>query len=561
MKILRIFLVLCVLGVIFLMIAAWFLFRTPGISSDSVLILPIQGEIQEYAPASSLSSIFGPEPLTMYGLTRALKAARDDDRIKGVVLRIHPFSMGFAKLQEIRELVVRLEASGKWTEAYVETMGEFTPGNGQYYLASGCGKITLNPLGDVNLIGLNAEVPFVRGLLDKLHIEPDFDHIKEYKTAMNFFTEKEFTEAHREMMESLLGDLFDQMAEDIAASRKMTLEEVVKIIDAGPYSAADALEKGLIDRTAYWDEMHESISERAGNSFEWVKLGSYLDHIREHGSKIAVIYGMGPIFVGESSTSPFDSSPTMGSESIARLFKRVRDDDSIKAVVFRVDSPGGSAVGSEIIRRSIILTKDKKPVVVSMSDVAGSGGYWVSMSADKILADAGTITGSIGVVVGKFNTRKFWGDFLGITHDEVRIGKNANLYSGLDSFTEEQKKVRTRFMETIYEMFVTQVADERGLTKERVNEIGRGRVWTGKQGLNLQLVDGIGGLEAAVEQAKELCGIAADESVKLIPYPRKKSLMEVLSHQDNTLKVWMEHMKQGEIIYGPVWCPVSFTIH
>lgn len=560
MKTLKILLILFVVAVIVLVIAGWLLFRSPGISSQSVLLVHVGGEIQEYRPDSTLASLLGEEPVTQYDLTRILRHAAKDEKIEGVVLRIHPFSMGFAHMQELRAYLQDLSKAGKWTAAYLDTVGEFYPGNGQYYLASACETISVNPLGDVNLIGLHAEVPFFRGTLEKLKIEPDFDHIREYKTAMNTFTEKEFTEAHREMMESLLQDLYDQMVSGIAASRGMDPDVLRDVIENGPYSAAEALEIKLIDHTKYWAGMKEFVEEKAGESFHWVKTGRYLKTVKEKGEKIALIFGMGPIFVGESSTSPFASSPTMGSDSIARLFRKVRENDNYKAVIFRVNSPGGSAVASEVIRHEMVLTKEKKPVVVSMSNVAGSGGYWVSMSADRIIADPGTLTGSIGVVVGKFNTRKFWEELIGITHGEVKVGKNADMYSSLHNFSEEQREKRTQFMESIYREFVRLAAEGRGLTEERVNEIGRGRVWTGKQALDLKLVDGLGGLDSAVLEAKKLANIAEDKDVKLVCLPGKKSFLEVLTHREDDVRVWLERLKSGNMVYGPVWCPVRLEI-
>ncbi|HPR63783.1 MAG TPA: signal peptide peptidase SppA [Thermoanaerobaculia bacterium] len=560
MKTFRFLLVLFLIIVAILSVTAWLMFRTPAISSNSVLVLDLQGDIPEHMPTSGIEAMFGEERLTMNTLNTALHYARSDKRVHGLLLRFKGVSMGFAKAQELRTLIREISESGKWTAAYLDTIGEFSPGNGLYYLASACDSITVNPLGDVNLIGLHAEVPFLRGTLDKLKIEPDMDHIREYKTAMNTFTEKEFTEAHREMMESLIQDIYGQMVEDIADARTLEPEVVRDIIDGGPYSAEEALEKKLIDRTMYWDEMKKWVDEQAGEDADWVSVPTYASSVSQKGDRIAVVYGMGAIHTGESSTSPFQSSPTMGSDSVAKLFRQVRKDDSIKAVVFRVDSPGGSAVASEIIRREVVLTKESKPVVVSMSDVAGSGGYWVSMSADSIIADPGTITGSIGVVVGKMNTRKFWGDLIGVTFGEVNAGKNADMYSSLHNFTEEQKAIRTKFMEDIYARFVKEVSTSRGLTEERVNEIGRGRVWTGQQALDLNLIDEIGGLWTAVEKAKELADIPEDKTVKLVVYPREKSFLEVLAHKDNDFAKVLTQLKQGDLVYGPVWCPVQFTI-
>ena len=562
MKILRILLILALLFGLGLAVAMFFAFREPGVENHSVLKLTIHGELQEYRTAEGLEEAFGSPRPTLFSLFKLLKQAAHDKKLDGVILKIEPFGMGFAKMEELRGLLAEVRANGKWVWCYADTFGEFGPSNGAYYLASAADRIVLNPAGELNLVGLNAEVLFLRGTLDKLHIYPDFDHIEEYKTAMNTFTEKTMTAPHREMMEALVNGLFDKMVADIAKARKLDPTALRALIDGGPMGAKRALETKLVDQLAHPEEFEDAVKQKTGGELNLVAAADYPVDAFESGPKIAVIYGMGPIFVGSSSSSPFDDSANMGSTTYAKAFKAVRKDESIKAVIFRVDSPGGSAIASELIRHQLVLTRKEKPVVVSMGDVAGSGGYWVSMSADRILAQPGTLTGSIGVVVGKFNTRAFWGDLLGITYDTVKAGANADIYSSLQNFTPEQKAAVRRFMEDIYEDFVNNVAEGRKIPVDEVRRIGKGRVYTGIEGLDLKLVDRLGGLDAAIEEARKLAKLPADGEVTLVPYPRKKSFMElIMKKQKGELKTAIDYIRSGAMMpTGTLWCPYTITL-
>jgi len=562
MKALRIILILALLLGLGLAVALFFAFREPGLDDHSVLKLTVSGTLQEYRTAEGLEEAFGSPRPTLFSMFKMLKQAAHDQKIDGVILKIEPFGMGFAKMEELRALLAEVRSNGKWVWCYADTFGEFGPSNGTYYLASASDRIFLNPAGELNLIGLNAEVMFLRGTLDKLHIFPDFDHIEEYKTAMNTYTEKSMTGPHREMMESLVNGLFEKMVADIAKARKLEPAALKALIDGGPMGAKRALEAKLVDQLAHPEEFEDAIKKKEGGELNLVTDADYSVSAYSSGPKIAVIYGMGPIFVGTSSSSPFDDSATMGSTTYAKAFKAVREDKDIKAVIFRVDSPGGSAIGSELIRHQVVLTRKEKPVVVSMGDVAGSGGYWVSMSADRILAQPGTLTGSIGVVVGKLNTRGFWGDLLGVTFENVKAGANADLYSSLQNFTPEQKAAVRRFMEEIYDDFVKNVAEGRKIPVDEVRRIGKGRVYTGIQGLDLKLVDRLGGLDAAIEEARKLAKLPADGDVTLVAYPRKKSFMElIMKKQKGEIRTALEYLQSGAMMpTGVLWCPYTITL-
>jgi protease IV len=559
MKILRVLLILAFVFVIVMAVGAYFAFREPSVAKNSVLRLTLSGDVPEFRVNEGLDAMLGRPQPAMFTYYKKLKQAAKDPNIAGLVLRMKSFSMGPGKIEELRSLIREFKANGKWTACHADTFGEFGPGTGSYYLASACDTVDLNPIGELNLTGLHAEVMFLRGALDKLHVVPDFDHIAEYKTASDTFTEKAMTPANREMMESLVGDIFTHLVDDIAAARHLTPAAVRAAVDRAPLSARDALQAKLVDGLMFEDEFEDAVKARAGGRLNLVDDADYaVDN--PGGERIAVVFGMGEIFMGESANSPFGGSATMGSETYVKAFRQVRKDPSIKAVVFRVDSPGGSAIASELIRHEIVKTKKEKPVVVSMSDVAGSGGYWVAMSADRIVAQPSTLTGSIGVLVGKFNTSGFWSDLLGITYGEVSAGKNADYYSSLKNFTPEQKQAMRSFMEDIYDEFVKHVAEGRKMTVEEVRRIAKGRVWTGAQGLELKLVDRLGGLEAAIEEAKKLAKIPADASVELVPYPKKRTFFEALFNRQSDVQMLVEELRTGRILSsGPLLCPYTVT--
>jgi protease-4 len=353
-----------------------------------------------------------------------------------------------------------------------------------------------------------------------LGIEAQIEHVEEFKTAYNMFTESGFTEAHKKMMEAITGDQFARYVKTIAESRKKSEAEIRALIDEAFFHGEKALKAGLVDDLLFDDQV-TSLFQKDGRKCRRVTLGEYalIDPTSvglNRGRKIALIYGIGPIHSGESLYQ------SMGSDTIARWIRSAREDRSIAAVVFRVDSPGGSAVASDSIWREVMLCRKEKPFVVSMSDMAGSGGYWISMAAHKIIAQPQTLTGSIGVLSGKFNLEKLL-DKLGITTEKIRTGKRSGLFSPFRGLTEEERQLLKKEILWIYDQFLTKVAEGRKIPKEDVDKIGKGRVWTGSQAKEINLVDEIGGLSTAIEAAKRLAGIAKDEDVRLVVWPKRIS--------------------------------------
>ena len=494
--------------------------RRQRISDKTVLKLTLDHQVEEEDWPSFEGRLWEGEVVVFRHLLEALERARRDERIVGVSLEIDAPRMGLGKIQEVRRKLEELAKAGKFCTAYLDSD---MVNNRTYYLASACPEVYLAPTAALMVTNLMGHTMFVRGTLDKLHIYPDVYSIAEYKTARNHYTEKKFTPAHREMVVSLVTDWQKQIVADIAAGRKLEPAEVEKLIQSGPYLAEEALEHKLVDKILYPDEYRELLEKKAGTE-ELKTLGWQSYHERSKapsGPTLAIVHATGVIVTGESRYQPFDGR-YMGADTVAEALRQAREDDSVKAIVFRVDSPGGSALASEIIRRQVVLAKKEKPVVVSMSDVAGSGGYWIAMSADKIVADAGTITGSIGVVFGKMNVKGFY-ELLGMTNDYVALGPNATFFYPFENFTPQQREQVMKFMQMIYRNFLQGVSEGRGLTTEEVDHIGKGRVWLGSQAKELKLVDEVGGLDTAVVLAKKLAKIPADQAVSFKIYPREKT--------------------------------------
>jgi protease-4 len=371
-----------------LIFTAMFVGREPQLSGNSVLSLPITGNLQEIEPGGVFGAFMVPPP-TVRSVTDALRKAKVDRRVTGVIIRPTGTSALWAKVQEVRDAIVDFRSSGKPLIAYLEQGGEQ-----EFFLASAADKVYLMPTASLDLTGIASYELFMRGMLDKIGAYPDVLHVGEFKTAGNTFTEHTFTPAHREMAESLNKDLYDQLVRGLADGRKKSEPEMRALIDHGPYLPEDAIRAGLIDDVAYEDELDDKTQLGTGTP-------RYLtdDHYRRvspaslglnQGQRIAVIYAVGMITTGESTD---DTTQTVGSDTIVAQLRRVRADNSIKAVVLRIDSPGGSAIASDVMWREIMLTRAVKPVVASMSDVAASGGYYIAMPAHEIIAEPATLTG------------------------------------------------------------------------------------------------------------------------------------------------------------------------
>jgi protease-4 len=501
------------------------------IPERTILEADFTGGLVEYVPEEPLAKAVLQQRRSVRDVVEALQRGAEDERVVALVARV---GTGFGlpgKVQELRDAVLHFRSRGKRAVAFVETFGFGYAGTTNYYLATAFDEIHVLPIGDVTLAGLSLEVPFVRGALDKLGIEPQFDGRWEYKTAKDSLTNTQLTAPGREAYARVIESQFETIAFDVASARGLTLERVNEIAARGTLQSQEALEAGLIDGVSYRDEVLARVHELAPSGAERLYLGSYLarsDGPDRDAPVIALVYGVGGVSQGKSRYDPIRGGVNMGSDSVSAALRAAADDEDVRAIVFRIDSGGGSAVASQIIWRETLRAKQKgKPVVASLSDVAGSGGYFIAMGADKIVAQPGTITGSIGVFGGKLITKDFW-DKLGISFDEVQTHANASMWNSIRAFTPEQSEQFELWLDRVYEIFTEGVAEGRQLPIEKVREIARGRIWTGSDALELGLVDELGGFPAAIRLAKQAAGIPLERPIELRLFPRPKHTVELL---------------------------------
>lgn len=505
---------------------------SPSVPENSVLVLKVAGELPDYSAEDPAADLLGiSQPPSFSSLLTQLRKAKADKRIGAVLLDIEFSGVGWGKADELRRAIKDFRSSGKPIYAYTE-LGT----NKEYYIASAAEKIYMPPTGDIYITGFAANAMFYRGSLDKLGIEPEVIQIGKYKNAPDAYTRKEMSEGQREVLNAILDDLYGRLVSSIAEDRKLSEERVREIIDNAPYNAVQAADKGvgLIDGAKYRDEVYEELHKRLGYNKEdklrTISSGSYKQVPSEtlglnNGERIAVIYTSGAISTGRSSNSPFGTQ-TVGSDTIVEAVKLAAEDDTIKAIVLRVDSPGGSALASDLMWHAIEKAKAKKPVVVSMADYAASGGYYISCNANKIVAEPSTLTGSIGVFLGKPVLKGFY-DWIGVSNEYILRGKNAGLFRETEKWTDEERaKFQEQANNIYYDNFVPKVAKGRNMNNEKVDSLGQGRVWTGSQAKANGLIDEFGGLEKAIEIAKSLAKLPADQDVKRVVLPKPETLFE-----------------------------------
>jgi protease-4 len=504
----------------------------PRVADRSTLVLRPGGELFEVIPDDVLQFVGRSEARTIRGYVETLRKAKVDRRITAVLLAPRPLSSPFwGKVQELHEAILDFKTSGKPVYAFLEYGGDR-----EYYLATAADKIFLVPSATLDLTGVATYEVFLRGTLDWIGTFPDLLHIGDYKTAINIFTEKSFTPAHKEMSVSLNRDQFDQLVRAIADGRHKTEPEVRAAIDDGPLLPEHALRHGLVDDLAYEDELDDVVGDvGAPGTLRLVESDDYAhvtwDSLGVHRrSKIAVLNAVGAITSGKSGYDPVNG-PVMGSDSFVEYIRRIRGDSSIRAIVLRVDSPGGSSTASDVIWRELMITKTgpgARPIVVSMSDLAASGGYYIAMAGDVIVAQPGTLTGSIGIYSGKYVTGGTF-EKLGANVEATSSGRHAEIYSPDRRFTDEERAKVMESMQAFYDQFVEKVAEARQTTPEKIDQIAQGRVWTGQQAKQVGLVDELGGMQVAIAAAKQRAKIPADEEVELVVYPPRRSFYEVLS--------------------------------
>jgi protease-4 len=497
-----------------------------------ILELDLTDGISEDRPADPVSAVLARRRLVLADVLDGLRRARGDDRVVALVARLGGRPIGLAMVQELRDAVIKFGAAGKLTVAWAETFGEFSAGNVPYYLATAFSTVYLQPSGDLGLTGIAVERRFYRGALDRLGVEFQVGKRHEYKNAADQFTEHGYTGPAREATDAMAVSMLGQITRAIASRRQIAPDAARALVDRGPFLATQALDEGLVDALGYRDEVYASVRKQAGPDagLQYVGRYAHAKALAERARRlpvaakqpaVALIYATGPIRRGRSGRGPL-SGGGMGSDTIAAALRAATADERVRAIVLRVNSPGGSYVASDTIWREVVRARAAgKPVVASMGDVAASGGYYISMAADAIVAQPGTVTGSIGVLSGKPVLGELLGRY-GVSTDAVTQGAHAAMFSTSHPFSEDEWTLVNNWLDHIYADFTGKVSSGRGLSPERVHELARGRVWTGADALGNGLVDALGGLDHAAELARDRAGLPAGAPLR--GYPRTRPL-------------------------------------
>ena len=545
---------------IILLVAAGLALKSKSIGRDSVLLVEIGGKVPELVPWNPIAALFQTPPPTVMDKVMALRQAKTDSRIQAVVVKITDFDFGMGKAQEFRNAIADYRQSRKPILAYLELEGS---GNLEYYLATACDKVYVSEQSFLALNGLSSFHVFLGGVWDKLYLDLQVDQIKEYKSMADMLSQRQMTESNREAANSILDSLNAQFLGDIARSRGKQPAEVQALVDDFLLIPERYRAAGWVDGLKYLDQVLDEFKK--GSEVRVVREAEYLkdDSFKlgwSRGPKVKVIYGVGNIVTGDPGGRTFGGQ-IMGSDRMVKELMEAAQDDSVKAVIFRIDSGGGSALASDLIWRATQKVREKKPLLVSMSDVAGSGGYYIACGADAIVAEPGTITGSIGVFTAHLSLGKLL-EKTGIGTATLTRGKFAD-YQKLDKPLSEPAREKTRAsIQALYDIFTRKVAQGRKLTPERVNQLGRGRIWTGAQAKELGLVDELGGVLTAVELAKTRLGAKEVELVwqkppvslwKLLTGRAEQSLVQTLLQPEEieylTLLRTPGNWRPGEPLY------------
>jgi len=548
-----------------------------------ILELDLTEGLAETRPADPIAALTARNRAVLPDVLDGLRRAKDDARVTTLLARLGGKPIGLAAVQELRGAIAEFAAAGKTTIAWADSFGEFSASNVQYYLATAFDQIWLQPSGDLGLTGIAVERLFLRGVLDRLGAEFQVAKRQEFKSAAEQLTETGFSEPARQATERLTASVTEQLVQAIADRRGLSPDKVSSLIDAGPFLAARAEAEGLVDHLGYRDEVYAYAHKHAGPEAVLLYLGRYqrgkvlAERARDAVTKmpsspepgIAVIYASGPIRRGRSGRGP-GSGNSIGSDTIAGAIRTAAKDPASRAIVLRVNSPGGSAVASDTIWREVVRARATgTPVVVSMGDVAASGGYYISMAADEIVAQPGTITGSIGVITGK----PVLGQAIaraGISSDRISHGAHAAMYSQLEPFSADEWALVNDWLDHIYADFTGKVAAGRGMTAERVQEVARGRVWTGADAIANGLVDQLGGLDKAVAIARRRAGLGAEAPLRAFPRVHPLDRLRPAASSESPAAsaaslladawgpAWQLAARAGLSPYGPLTLPGSW---
>ncbi|MEM7653582.1 MAG: signal peptide peptidase SppA, partial [Pseudomonadota bacterium] len=500
--------------------------------------MEIDGALPESAASSPLGA-FSDTDNSLQGMLAALDAARTDARIVGVFLRIGAQPLPMAQAQELRNALSAFRDVSKPVLAFSESYDDVGFGTG-FYLAAAADEVWLQPSGEIGMTGLAIETPYVRELLDEVGILPEFGQRKDYKSFPDTFLRERSSQANKEALQSLAGSLVDQLATGIAESRDLSPASVRAAIDAAPLLATEAADRGLIDQIGYTDEAEARLRQRVGPGSTGISIEDYAassdtdEDSEPSQATLAVISASGPIHRGESDFSAFEGSTSIGSDTLVALLRDAADDEDVDAIILRIDSPGGSYVASDTVWREIVRIREghrgnpSKPVIATMGSVAASGGYYIAMAADRIVAHPATLTGSIGVFSGKFSASELW-DRLGIAWDTTKVGQYADMMSLNRGFTDEEVARMDRWLDTVYADFVGKAAQSRQMTPQALEAVAQGRVWTGVQARDAGLIDALGGFDETLEVTRAVLGLEEDAPVDVIDWGVEDDPLEILS--------------------------------
>jgi protease IV len=540
--------------------------KKPALPREMVLVLNLDddpGEIPE-------PRTFATTTPTVHELIDAIDRAADDKRVKGIYARMEAGTFSISRSEELRAAIKRFEAAGKFAYIYSSSYGQGAGDLGRYYVASAFKEIWMQPMGIVSIAGIRAEIPFVRDVLDKIGIQPQFYKRKEYKTAYESFTNSEMSDANREEMQELVDDIRSQILKDIPVDRGMNATEFSKLVDHGLFTAPEALENKLVTNLDYADVLVDRIKKDVKGTVDaddsmFVDIANYAqetgweqterDFVKESFGgwrpAVALVYITGAIV----DTNMGSDSGIAAADEIAPAILEAAEDDNIEGIVLRIDSPGGSPVASETILRAIEKAKQKgKPIIVSMGPTAASGGYWVAAYADQIFALPTTLTGSIGVLGGKISAAKLW-EKVGVNWDKsIQWGQNAGMWSLNTPFSESEAVRINAMLDHVYASFIARVAKGRGLSPEQVDKIAKGRVWTGMRALKIGLVDQLGGLREALDYTAQILEKKNKNEIDVIVMPKPKTAFErlmALMEDDNGLYQGVRTQQRIAKFLGP----------
>jgi protease-4 len=515
----------CVAGVVLVFAVVRWSAQKPHVPDSGLLVMNLEGSVPEgLAEMPPIPALARQTPLAVVEWWSALRAAGKDSRVKGLLLRPRHVTAGWAKLQELRTGIEAFKRSGKPVYAWLET-----PSLREYYLASAADRIYLAPEDYLNVKGLRLEAMYYKGTLDKLGVQFDVEHMGKYKDAGDMFTRKNMSPETKEALNALLDGVWNNVTSTAGAARKMTPEQFRALVDEAPWLGPAALKDGLIDELSYLPAVEKALAKKAGLA-EPILINPQLLlgdlHRSEKGQRLAYLVAEGDILRGAIS-SPFGEDIGLTPAPVTKLVKEIGDDPDIRGVIVRVDSPGGDAIASDEILQSLKELARKKPVVISMSDVAASGGYYISMTGDPVVAYPSTITGSIGVIYGKPNLKGLY-DKLGISTDTLKRGRFADIDSETQPLSPEARKKLRESLQSIYDGFLKRVADGRKTTADKIEPLAQGRVWVGNDALRIHLVDELGGIDRAIEVLQRKAKLPLDREARLVVYPSRKSFWERL---------------------------------